>query len=1134
MGASVVYGDHLIENQGREIDYVVATDEVSIRQQGQAERVHKFTTKAEDEDAAIARARAQGKAAGGSMDLVLYPKGHEGNADLRRIVRSRILVELREGADGQALAARFGLTTKEVKGNSSLLILNTEDSAKALELLAQIRKDKAVASANPLLARQANKRATPTDPRFKWTESNTSYQWHLWNTGQNGGVEGVDVNILNVWDNYTGRDVNISIVDDGLQVGHPDLQENARTDIDANWNDGNPLDPTPRAVDQDHGTAVAGVAAANWNNSTGGTGSAPLAGLVGLRLIAEPADDMQESEALAWLAGAIDPADQVFVSNNSWGPPDNAEYADAGPLVKDAFELGATVGRGGKGIIYMWAGGNGLAQEDNSNYDGYANSIYTVAVGAVTDRGRQSWYSEPGANLVVCAPSNGGNQGITTTSPFSTYVDDFGGTSSATPLASGVVALILEANPNLGWRDVQEILITSAREIDPTDGDWRDNDAGFHFNHKYGAGMINAEAAVALAQTWTNLEPQTSETITKVNIDQEISEGAGNPLVQYFDFSLLDNKRVEHVQVRVDATHARPKDLEITLVSPGGTKSVLSEVSLNDGFMEDIPNWTYMTVRNWGENSKGVWTLEIRDLRTGQFGDLLEAEVTVYGVDNPDAEINFPPVITSDSHVSGPVDEFMSYFLSTTSEGDTVVLNSALPPGMSYDADTTSIAGFPTEIGIYQVLFDVSNNTNTFGFVLTMAVGGTPEYTLAGAIEQEGESVTTGGDSVWLDQFFDTYDGSDAVTSPPDLFDSGFSDLVFNAKTGGIVMFDWKVSSQEGADRLWFYPEGTGFQDWAGFISGEMSWGTFATKIPDTGSSLTWTYRKDAANSMGSDTGSVDRVRIIPVEDYATMLTDYSASSFDFDTNSKALWLPLESIASPDGMLLKTSAIGNGQNCELRTVIQGPGLVKFSWMVSSDDDDELQFLVDGALIQGISGERPWRDRSFFIGAGPRELKWRYLKNDNTSGGSLDAGFLDSMSFVVADDYESWSEGFFSEAQLADPAISGLNADPNGNGIVNLLEYAFGGNPLVDDGSLTLPTFEQGDGSSVFTYTANGLNADLEYILETSSDLVNWTPVDGVFVDRVEGVSTYTYTMTPGVDGTEQFIRVKVNQLQSEE
>ncbi len=87
--------------------------------------------------------------------------------------------------------------------------------------------------------------------------------------------------------------------------------------------------------------------------------------------------------------------------------------------------------------------------------------------------------------------------------------DRHGGTSAAAPNAAGVLALVLEANGNRAtWRDVQHLIVHGARVVDPTDADWVTNGAGHKVNHKYGYGILDADATSAVAKTWVNVGPQ--------------------------------------------------------------------------------------------------------------------------------------------------------------------------------------------------------------------------------------------------------------------------------------------------------------------------------------------------------------------------------------------------------------------------------------------------------------------------------------------------------------------------------------------------------------------------------------------------------------------------------------------------
>jgi subtilisin family serine protease len=129
-----------------------------------------------------------------------------------------------------------------------------------------------------------------------------------------------------------------------------------------------------------------------------------------------------------------------------------------------------------------------------------ASNSYAIAVGACTDAAVRSYYSQYGPKLDFVAPSNGGEKGITTTDRMGAAGDDpgnysfeFGGTSAATPLASGVAALILSANPNLTAEQVRTTMRQTCHKI----GDTPYTDGR---NDYYGYGRLDAEAAVKAAR----------------------------------------------------------------------------------------------------------------------------------------------------------------------------------------------------------------------------------------------------------------------------------------------------------------------------------------------------------------------------------------------------------------------------------------------------------------------------------------------------------------------------------------------------------------------------------------------------------------------------------------------------------
>ncbi|MBX7245552.1 MAG: proprotein convertase P-domain-containing protein, partial [Candidatus Sumerlaeaceae bacterium] len=360
--------------------------------------------------------------------------------------------------------------------------------------------------------------------------------------------------------------------------------------------------------------------------------------LVGVRLISAPTTDAQEAQAMTYQMNPGSATDRVHINSNSWGPADDGLTLEGpGPLTLAAFQSATTTGRGGKGTIFTWACGNG-GTADNANYDGYANSRYTIAVAASGGAGQQSSYSEQGSDVVVNTCSNYSGGGITTTDrtgsagyedPAGDYTYTFGGTSSACPLAAGCIALMLQANPNLGWRDVQYILANTSTKNSPADAGWIVNGAGKKFNHKFGFGRLDATAAVAAATTWVNVPAEATPLTATESPNTAIPDNNATGITRTLNISGSPNFKVEHVVVTVNATHTWRGDLEMFLTSPSGTVSNIAATRSDSG--DNYSSWPFMTVANWGENPNGIWSLKVADRFASDTGTLNSWTITIYG-----------------------------------------------------------------------------------------------------------------------------------------------------------------------------------------------------------------------------------------------------------------------------------------------------------------------------------------------------------------------------------------------------------------------------------------------------------------------------------------------------------------------
>uniref|UniRef100_A0A8C8FJ56 P/Homo B domain-containing protein n=1 Tax=Oncorhynchus tshawytscha TaxID=74940 RepID=A0A8C8FJ56_ONCTS len=462
----------------------------------------------------------------------------------------------------------------------------------------RLQKEPQVTWAEQQVVKSRKKRdiyTEPSDPKF-------TQQWYLYNANHR------DLNAKGAWElGYTGKGVVVSILDDGIEKNHPDLISNYDPDASYDVNDGDP-DPQPRYTqlnDNRHGTRCAGEVAAMANNGICGVGVAYNAKIGGVRMLDGEVTDVVEAQSLS-----LNPQ-HIHIYSASWGPEDDGKTVD-GPakLAKEAFLRGVTEGRGGLGSIFVWASGNGGREKDSCNCDGYTNSIYTLSISSSTQNGNVPWYSEACSSTLATTYSSGNlnEKQIVTTDLRQKCTDTHTGTSASAPLAAGIIALALEANKNLTWRDMQHLVVRTSHPAHLLTNDWNTNGVGRKVSHSYGYGLLDASAIVALAENWTNVGPQ-KKCVLSMNTS----------LFNHYAVFTVDGcvgtanhvSSLEHAQAQLTLSYNRRGNLGIYLTSPQGTRSTLLAPRPHDYSSEGFNDWAFMTTHSWDEDPRGEWTLEM-------------------------------------------------------------------------------------------------------------------------------------------------------------------------------------------------------------------------------------------------------------------------------------------------------------------------------------------------------------------------------------------------------------------------------------------------------------------------------------------------------------------------------------------
>jgi subtilisin family serine protease len=525
-------------------------------------------------------------------------------------------------------------------------------------------------------------------------------QWHIQNLGYSAfssvlPTSGFDMNVAGAWAaGYTGKGVKVAVVDTGLEIAHEDLAANVDVANSRNLLTGT-TNPTPTTPGFDHGTQVAGIIGAVAFNGKGGRGVAYGATLRGYNLLGSGVSpsilNFGNALGLASYSADNDIFNESFENSPTNLDPTNNSF--------NAINNNLLSMRGNKGAIIIQSAGNDFVSfNDNTTVCNNANrygvscgdpatdtrrdGTLPIIVGAINADGVKSSYSNAGSAIWVVTP--GGEygydsgylpgqtskdykpaivttaltgcqnaakgttkinaldaQGQNTNAPQCQYTALMNGTSAAAPNLSGVVALMLEANPNLGYRDVRYILAKTAKKVDANntgvtttslitgssapvvlEQGWVKNAAGYWFANAYGFGAVDAAAAVNMAKSYSGyLSAQQSASLA-LHYLSNVNVPNGNTTGSTMTFSMSPGfSTIEQVVMYINVTASPALTCnQIELTSPSGTKSILMHAAngfSNSGVLQSsIPGTRFMSNAFYGEASAGNWTLRFLDYCT--------------------------------------------------------------------------------------------------------------------------------------------------------------------------------------------------------------------------------------------------------------------------------------------------------------------------------------------------------------------------------------------------------------------------------------------------------------------------------------------------------------------------------------
>lgn len=561
-----------------------------------------------------------------------------------------------------AIVAPFGLRQGmplEGVANTFVFDVASEAAENPIKIANRLMRLPQVLTAEPNMIVETEPLHRPSDPLYP-------QQWHLFHAGGNALVAGSHIDIERAWGITRGsRSVVIAVSDDGFDLDHPDLQGLGKLVAPSDLKDRDNA-PLPMASAENHGTSVAGLVIGEENGS-GIVGVAPGCSFMPIRTTGFLDDESIER----LFDGAVQQGADVI--SCSWSPA--TLYYSLTLRQQAALTRAATKGRGGKGCVILFSAGNanrpvsGTVNERGWPQDvvkgqtkwlsGFAVHPDVIAVSASTSLSQKAAYSNWGEHIAIAAPSNNAapnvalprtgtvptgptvqkalpGRGMVTSdriqaSGYSTdsYTNTFGGTSSACPVAAGVVGLMLSVNPDLTAREVRQILqSTTDKIVDPNP----DPQLGLHYGsydkngHSlwFGYGKVNAFKAVQEAQRRRLSGRQLqrlvkAEATTAVAIPDNSASGAVSSL------RIAEQGLLQDIQISVEVDHEFLGDIDLTLIAPDGERVLLQGRTL--GAQQQLRQTyslktTPTLARLLKRSITGTWQLRSTDYAVGATGQI--------------------------------------------------------------------------------------------------------------------------------------------------------------------------------------------------------------------------------------------------------------------------------------------------------------------------------------------------------------------------------------------------------------------------------------------------------------------------------------------------------------------------------